>query len=252
MNILNYCLRSKVDTLIFSTIKRSCSTYYRASVLNDKHTCLLNTSQSPILQFVPNRCFMKKMGLKPMYDAYNKKAAKDQVSPTEYTLIYNSTGETYVRYLSGIVVAVIILVPSIFVGVYLYILFTEGKIDLKTYLEILLIPHTTLELMIMIPTLFFLKLASYSFISKYVLRIYRHNTKTQHIGVYINPFVPWKNILCQFEKAEKLPDSKYVFIPWYKEYHKLSGYKSIILKDRFRRPIDYDRMLGIASSMDDQ
>lgn len=250
MNILNYCLRNKVDAVI-STIKRPCSAYYRASVLHNKNTCLLSTSQPAILQSIPNRCFMKKMGLNPIYDVYNKKAAKDQVLSTEYTLIYNGIGESYVRYLSGIVVAVIILIPSVSIGTYLYLLLTEGKIDFKTYLEILLIPHSALELMIMIPTLFLLKLAAYSFISKYVLRIYRHNTKTQHIGVYINPFLPWKNISCRFERAEKLPESKFVFIPWYKEYYKLGGYKSIILRERFRRPIDYDRMLGTVKSIDD-
>lgn len=251
MNILNYCLRNKVNA-VFSTIKRSCSMYYRAPVLHVKHTCLLFTSQPVILQSVPNRCFMKKMGLNPIYDVYSKKAAKDQVLSTEYTLIYNGIGERYVRYLSGVVVAIIILIPLVLIGAYLYILLTEGKIDLKTYLEILLIPHSTVELMIMIPTLFLLKLASYSFISKYVLRIYRHNTKTQHIGIYINPLLPWKNISCPFERAEKLPESKNVFIPWHKEYYRLGGYKSIILRERFRRPIDYDRMLGVVNSIDDQ
>ncbi|KAL5244398.1 hypothetical protein ACI65C_011808 [Semiaphis heraclei] len=121
---------------------------------------------------VPDRCFMKKMGLKPIYDVYNKKAAQDRVSPSEYELIYNGTGE-------------------------------------------------------------------------------RHNTKRQYVGVYINPILPWKNITCTFETAIKLPDSINVFIPWHKEYYRLAGHKSIILRERFKRPIDYDRMLGLVKALDE-
>jgi len=194
---------------------------------------------------------MKKMGLKPIYDVFDKKAAKDNVSKENYTLVYNGIAETYVRCLSGLVVAIIIIAPTIFVSAYIYLCYSEGNIDLKTYFNILLIPHTSLELLIMLPTLFLLKVASYSFISKYVLRIYKHNSKTQYIGVYINPVFPWKNITCQFNQAIKLPDGKNFIVPWHKEYYRISGYKSIILKERFRRPIDYDRMIGLKKSMDD-
>jgi len=194
---------------------------------------------------------MKKTGLKPGYDVYNKKAAKDKVSPTEYELVYIGNGEKYVRMLSGIVVVAMIFVPSVFIFGYVYLLFTEESIDLLTYYNILLIPHTSFELIILMTTLFCLKIASYSFISKFVLRIYKHTTKTQYVGVFINPLLPWKNITCTFDKAIKLPDGINFLIPWHKEYHRLAGYKSIILKERFRRPIDYDRMIGKIKTMDD-
>jgi len=103
----------------------------------------------------------------------------------------------------------------------------------------------------MIPTLFLLKIASYSFVSKYVLRIYRHKIKRQYVGVFINPILPWKNIKCKFETAIKLPDSINVFIPWHKEYYRLAGHKSIVLRERFKRPIDYDRMLGLVKTLDE-
>jgi len=194
---------------------------------------------------------MKKMGLKPRYDVYDKKALKDQVSPTEYELIYIGHGEKYVRMLSGIVITAMVLLPSFFVIGYVYLLITEGPIDLKTYFKILLIPHTFFELAFMIVTLFCLKMASYSFISKYVLRIYKHNIKTQYIGVFINPFLPWKNIMHTFDVAVKLPNGINYLLPWNKEYHKLAGYKSIVLKERFRRPVDYDRMIGKIKAMDE-
>lgn len=252
MQFLNNCHRRKVDFLLLSMMKRSNTACYRTPVLHRKHTLLSTAKPTYIPRSVPSRCFMKKMGLKPMYDVYNKKAAKDQVSPAEYTLIYGGTGELYVRYLSGAVMAALIAVPSIFVVAYLYIVFTEGKIDLKTYLKILSIPHSSLELMVMIPTLFLLKIASYCFVSKYVLRIYRHNSKSQYVGVFINPVLPWKNVTCLFDKAIKLPDGKNFLIPWHKEYYRLAGYKSIILRERFRRPIDYERMLGTEIAMDDE
>lgn len=248
MNILNYYHRSRVNTLIFSTVQRACTICYRSSVIHNKST-LLSVDQSP-MQFVSNRFFMKKIGLKPMYDIYNKKAAKDNISPTEYALIYNGTGEKYVRSLSGIVIVAMIIVPTVLIGTYIYILFTRGQIDLRTYLNILFIPNSILETAIMLFILFSMKLVSYSFISKYVLRIYKHNTKSQYIGVFINPFLPWKNITCTFEKGIKLPNGKIFIVPWYKEYYKIAGNKSIILKDRFRRPIDYDRMLGIDKAWD--
>lgn len=253
MNLLNYCLRSKIDVSLLSTLKkRSYAMFYQTSVFHCTRTVLLSAEPTYVIRSVPSRCFMKKMGLNPMYDVYNKKAAKDRLSPTEYTLIYSGTGELYVRYLCGAVMAALITVPSVFVLAYFYILFTERKIDLNTYLEVLAIPHSSLELMVMIPSLFLLKIASYSFISKYVLRIYRHNTKSQYVGVYVNPVLPWKNITCQFDTATKLPDGKNFLVPWHKEYYKLAGYKSIVLRERFRRPIDYERMLGTERTMDDE
>lgn len=197
---------------------------------------------------VPDRLFMKKTSI---YEVYNKKAAQDRVSPTEYELIYNGTGENYARCLSGAIIVAITILPSIFIIGYFYILFTEEKMDLQTYLDILLIPSSSLELMVMIPSLFLLKIVSYNFISKYVLRIYRHNTKRQYVGVYINPILPWKNVTSTFETAMKLPDSKMVFIPWHKEYYRLAGHKSIVLRERFKRPIDYDRMLGLVKTLDE-
>lgn len=243
MNIFNYSLRCKVNSSIFSSVKRSSTLCYNISVIHNKHT-FLSTNQASV-QLLFDRCFMKKMGLNPVYDSYNKKAAKDRVSPTQYELIYHGTGENYVRYLSGITVAAMVILPTIFISSYVYIFFSHGEIDMKTFLELMLLPHTTLEIMIMVPTLILLKLASFSFISKYVLRIYKHQTKSQYVCVYVNPFLPWNNITCNFDRAFKLPDSKLVFIPWSREYHKLAGYKSIVLKERFRRPIDYERMLGI-------
>lgn len=247
MNILN-CLRSRVDYSIVSSVKRSYTMCYRASVIHNKHS--LSSNQLPV-QVIPNRCFMKKMGLKPIYDMYNKKAAKDGISSTEYELLYQGTGEVYVRWLSGIVVVAMAIVPSVFIFSYLYIVFTEGKIDLKTYLDFMFIPNSLLELAFMLPSLFLLKLASYSFISKYVLRIYRHNSRNQYVSVYIHPVLPWKNITCSFDKAIKLPNGKNFLVPWHKEYYRLAGYKSIVLKERFRRPVDYDRMLGLVKTMDD-
>jgi hypothetical protein len=194
---------------------------------------------------------MKKMGLKPIYDMYNKKAAKDGVSPTEYVLIYQGTGEVYVRWLSGIVVFAMVFVPSVFIFTYMYTMFTTERIDLRTYLDLMFIPNSGLELAFMVPSIFLMKMASYSFISKYVLRIYRHNVREQYISVYINPVLPWKNVNCSFEKAIKLPNSKNFIIPWHKDYYRIAGYKSIILKERFRRPIDYERMLGLVKTMDD-
>lgn len=250
MNVINYFLRNRVGTSIFSTIKRSYTIFNKRPVIHNNYI-MLPANQSCV-QLVSYRCFMKKMGLKPMYDVYKKKAAKDNVSPTEYELIYNGTGELYVRYLSGIVIATIILIPSVFIFGYIYTICTEGIVDFKTYLNILTLPHSIIELAIMLPTLLLLKVMSYSFISKYVLRIYRHNTKTQHIGVFINPFLPWKNVSCTFKTAIKLPDGKLHIIPWYKEYYQLSGYKSIILQNRFRRPIDHDRMIGIVKTIDEK
>uniref|UniRef100_A0A2S2P2V7 Transmembrane protein n=1 Tax=Schizaphis graminum TaxID=13262 RepID=A0A2S2P2V7_SCHGA len=243
MYIFNCCLRSRVNSSILSSMKRSYTLHSRISIIHNNRT-LLPINRLPG-GLVPDRCFMKKMGEKPVYQVYNKKAAQDRVSPTEYELIYNGTGETYARCLSGMVIAAIIVLPSTFIGAYLYILITEGNIDLQTYLDIMLIPNSTLELMIMIPVLLLLKIVSYSFISKYVLRIYKHNTKRQYVGVYINPILPWKNLTCTFETAIKLPDSINVFIPWHKEYYRLAGHKSIILRERFKRPIDYDKMLGL-------
>lgn len=239
-----------MDSLIFSSMKRSYAAYHRCSVVHNKHSSLLSADRFPV-QSASNRCFMKKMGLKPGYDVYNKKAAKDKVSPTEYELVYIGNGEKYVRMLSGVLIAAIIFVPSLFIIGYVYLFFTEESIDLKTYYNVMLIPHTSFELMILLTTLFCLKIASYSFISKFVLRIYKHNTKTQYVGVFINPVLPWKNITCTFDRAIKLPDGKNVLIPWHKEYYKLAGYKSIVLKERFRRPIDYDRMLGKMKTMDE-
>lgn len=247
MNILN-CLRSRVDSSIISSVKRSYTMCYQASVIHNKHMLL---SSKLTVQVLPKRCFMKKMGLKPTYDIYNKKAAKDGVSPTEYVLLYQGTGEVYVRWLSGIVVVAMMVLPSVFIFSYLYLVFTEEKINLETYLDFMFIPHSALQLAVMLPTLFLLKLASYSFISKYVLRIYRHNAREQYVSVYINPVLPWKNVTCSFEQAIKLPDGKNFLIPWHKEYYRLAGYKSIVLKERFRRPIDYDRMLGLVKTMDD-
>lgn len=248
MNILN-CLRLKINSSIICSVKMSHTMCYRASVIHKKHS-LLSSHHLPV-QVVSNRCFMKKMGLKPMYDMYNKKAAKDGVSPTEYVLIYQGTGDVYVRWLSGMVIVAIIVLPSVFLFTYLYAMVTTKKIDLQTYLDLMFVPHSGLELAFMIPTIFLLKLASYSFISKYVLRIYRHNVREQYISVYINPFLPWKNITCSFEKAIKLPNSKMFIIPWHKDYYRIAGYKSIILKERFRRPIDYERMLGLVKTLDD-
>jgi hypothetical protein len=229
-------------------MKRSYTLHSRTSIIYNNRT-LLPINRLPG-SLVPDRCFMKKMGEKPVYQVYNKKAAQDRVSPTEYELIYNGTGETYARCLSGMVIAAIIVLPSTFIGAYLYILFTVGKIDLQTYLDIMLIPNSTLELMIMIPVLLLLKIVSYNFISKYVLRIYKHNTNRQYVGVYINPILPWKNLTCTFETAIKLPDSINVFIPWHKEYYRLAGHKSIVLRERFKRPIDYDKMLGLVKELD--
>lgn len=243
MNIFNYCHRNRVKPLIFYPIKRSCTIYYKSSVIQNKRT-LLSVDQSS-MQFLTNRFFMKKTGLNPIYDVYNKKAAKDSISPTEYALIYNGTGEMYVRTLSGIVIIAMIIIPTVLIGIYIYILFTKEQINFRIYLDTLFIPNSINETAIMLFVLFSMKLVSYSFISKYVLRIYKHNTKSQYMGIFINPLLPWKNITCTFEKGIKLPDSKIFIIPWYKEYHKIAGIKSIILRDRFRRPIDYDRMLGI-------
>lgn len=103
----------------------------------------------------------------------------------------------------------------------------------------------------MLSVLFTLKITSYSFISKYVLRIYRHNTKRQYVGVFIHPILPWKNMTYTFDKAIKLPDGKFTLVPWYKEYYKLAGNKAIVLRERFRRPIDYDRMIGLEKTMDE-
>ncbi|NP_001288020.1 uncharacterized protein LOC103311794 [Acyrthosiphon pisum] len=246
MYIFNYCLRSRINSSIFSSVKRSYTLHLRTSLIHNNRM-LLPANQFPGY-LVPDRCFMKKMGI---YEVYNKKAVQDRVSPSEYELIYNGTGEMYARWLSGIVIAAIIVLPSTFIIAYFYILFTEGKIDLQTYLDILLIPNSTFELMIMIPVLFLMKIVSYNFISKYVLRIYRHNTKRQYVGVYINPILPWKNITCTFETAIKLPDSINVFIPWHKEYYRLAGHKSIVLRERFKRPVDYDRMLGLVKTLDE-
>lgn len=249
MNIFNYSLRFKINSSIFSSVKRSSTLCCKISVVHNKPT-FLSTKQSSV-QWLSDRCFMKKaLGLKPVYDSYDKKAAKDRVSPTEYELIYHGPGETYARYLSGITVAAMIFLPTIFISTYVYTWFSHGEIDMKTFLELMLLPNSALEIMIMVPTLLLLKFASLSFISKYVLRIYKHNSKSQYICMYINPFLPWNNISCKFDRAYKLPDGKLIIVPWYKEYHKLAGYKSIILKERFRRPIDYDRMLGIEQKMD--
>lgn len=250
MNVLNYCLRSRVDTSINSAIKRLYTIFNKSSVTHNN--CVLSPVHQPCIQLVSYRRFMKKNSLKSIYDVYNKKAAKDKVSSTEYELIYNGSGETYVRCLSGIIIASIIFIPSSVIIGYIYTLFTDGKVNLKTYLDVLLIPHSAIELGIMFLVLFILKVMSYNFISKYVLRVYRHNTRTQHIGVYINPILPWKNISCTFETATKLPDGKLNIIPWNKEYYQLSGYKSIILKDRFKRPVDHDRMVGLVKPLDEQ
>lgn len=248
MYIFNYCLRSRVNSSILSTMKRSYTLFSRTSIVHNNRT-LLPINRLPGY-LMPERCFMKKMGEKPAYNVYNKKATQDRVSPTEYELIYNGTGETYARLLSGMVIAAIIVLPSTFIITYLYVLFTEGKIDLQTYLDILLLPNSTWELLIMIPVLFLLKIVSYNFISKYVVRIYKHNAKKQYVGVYINPVLPWKNITCTFETAIKLPDSINVFVPWHKEYYRLAGHKSIVLRERFKRPIDYDRMIGLVKTLD--
>lgn len=250
MNVLNFCLRNRRDPSIFSVVKRSYTLLYRSSIIHNNHI-MLPINQSCV-QLVSYRCFMKKMGLKPIYDVYNKKAAKDNISPTEYELIYNGTGEMYVRSLSGILLVALTVVPATLVIGYIQTLLTEGNVDFKTYLEVLLLPHTSVELAVMLPALFLMKIVSYGFISKYVLRVYRHNIKTEHIGVYINPLLPWKNIRCSFKTAIKLPDGKLHIVPWHKEYYQLAGYKSIILKDRFRRPIDHDLMLGLVKPMDKQ
>lgn len=250
MNMFNYSLRCKINSSIFSSVKRSSTLCYNISVIHNKHTFLF-TKQSSV-QLLSDRCFMKKaMGLKPVYDSYDKKASKDRVSPTEYELIYHGTGETYVRYLSGITVGAMIILPTVFISTYVYILFSHGEIDMKTFLEFMLLPNSSLEIMIMVPTLFLLKFASFSFISKFVLRIYKHNSKSEYICVYVNPFLPWNNITCKFDRAFKLPDSKLIFVPWYREYHKLAGYKSIVLKEKFRRPVDYDRMIGTEKTIDE-
>lgn len=186
-----------------------------------------------------------------MYDVYDKKAAKDNISPAEYTLIYNGTGETYVRWLSGILIATIVVMPTVFATAYVYMWYTEGCIEFKTFLEILFLSHTQLEVYVMLGALVFLKLGSHSFISKYVLRIYKHNIKNRYIGVYINPILPWKSVTCPFDKATKLPNGWNFLAPWYTEYYKLAGNKSIVLRERFRRPIDYDRMVGIRNTKDE-
>lgn len=248
MNILFTCLRSTINPSMARMY--TMQSYYRGSIIHNKHL-LLTANRSSVQLLASNRCFMKKMGFKQIYDVYDKKAAKDKVSPTEYMLVYNGVGEMYVRYLSAAVVAASVILPSVFVYTYVYLLFTEGHIDLNTYFNILLIPHSAVELIIMLSVLFSLKLASYSFITKYVLRIYKHHMKKQYIGVFINPLFPWKNITCTFDKAIKLPNGKITLIPWYNEYYKLAGNKSIVLRERFRRPIDYDRMLGLEKSMDE-
>lgn len=251
MNILNYCLRNRVNCSTFSSIKRSYTiASCRASVIQHKPTLLPGDNQFHV-KLVFYRCFIKKMGLNPMYNVYNKKAAKDNISPTEYELVYNGIGENYVRSLSGIVIGSMIFVPSIYIFSYFYLMLTEGYINFETYLKILLLPTSGIELIALISTLVLFKIASYSFVSKYVLRIYRHNMKAHHACVYINPVLPWKSITVTFDKGTKLPDSKMFLIPWHKEYYKLGGYKSIVLRERFRRPIDYDRMLGIEKRMDD-
>ncbi|XP_025198652.1 uncharacterized protein LOC112596975 [Melanaphis sacchari] len=250
MYIFNYCLRSRVNSSIVSSMKRSYTLLHlRTSIIHNNRT-LLPINRLPGYLML-DRCFMKKMGEKPIYEVYNKKAAQDKVSPSEYELIYSGTGQTYARCLGGITIFAMIVLPSTFFIAYLYVLLTEGKVDLQTFLDILLMPNSTMELIIMISTLFLLKIASYSFISKYVLRIYRHNAKRQYVGVYINPILPWKNITCTFETAIKLPNSRQVFIPWHKEYYRLAGHKSIVLRERFKRPIDYDRMLGLVKTLDE-
>lgn len=242
MNILKYSLRNGVN---YSMKWSSYPMYYQAyQGIQNKHLLISNNESSTQL-LMSNRCFMKKVGLKPMYDLYSKTASKDNVSPLEYELVYIGSSELYVRCLSGAIIAAMIFVPSIFGFSFLYLWFTEEQLDLKTYLEVMALPHSIVEISIILTALVLMKIASYSFISKYVLRIYRHHTKTHHIGVYINPILPWKNILCTFETAIKLPDSKISVIPWHKEYYNISGYKSIILRERFRRPVDYDKMLGM-------
>ncbi|VVC44065.1 Hypothetical protein CINCED_3A012193 [Cinara cedri] len=249
MNILNYCLRSRIASSTFPTIKRSYKVLCKGSLIHNNQIQLPANHQSCV-QLVSYRSFMKKMGLKPIYDVYNKKAAKDNISPTEYELIYNGTGEMYVRSLSGILIVAVTIIPTSLIFGYIYTLLNEGNTNFKTYLEVLVLPHTSMELAILFPILVFMKIMSYSFISKYVLRVYRHNMKEQHVGVFINPILPWKNIRCNFKTAIKLPDGKLHIVPWYKEYHQLSGYKSIILRERFRRPVDYDRMLGLVEPTD--
>lgn len=161
-----------------------------------------------------NRCFKKKMGLKLIYDMYDR----DTFSPTEYMLVYNGTGETYVRCLSGIIVILVIAVPSVYIYWYGHILFTKGYIDLNGYLNSFCTVLALIKL-----------LASYSFPLKYVIRNYKHNTKRQYAGVIINLILPWKNIICIFNKAIKFPNGKFTFVPWYKEYYDLDGHKSIKL-----------------------
>lgn len=248
MNVFN-CLRSGINFSTLTPIKRSQTICYRASGINNDHNLRSNNQIS--IRLIPQRCFMKKMGLKPIYDVYKKKAAKDNVSSTDYELVYNGTGEKYVRYLSGILSLAVVSLPSVFVGSYVYLLFTNGYISLKTYFDILCLPQSAFEVMIFLLVLFILKIGSYGFISKYVLRIYRHNMKMQHACVYIHPIFPWKNITTIFDKAIKLPDGKNFLVPWHKEYYQLGGYKAIVLRERFRRPIDYDRMLGKVKTLDE-
>lgn len=249
MNVLNCCLRSRIiNSSIISSLQRPYATtvYYGASVIR------LSADRSSVRTVLSNRrCFMKKMGLDPKYNVYDKKAAQDHVSPAEYELVYQGTGEKYVRWLSGMVVVALTIVPTVFVLSYAYLAYTEGQIDFKTYLNLLFLPGSAFEVVVLLSVLFVMKIASYSFISKYVLRIYRHNSNAEYVGVYINPFVPWKNVTCRFDRAVKLPDGKIFIVPWHKEYYRLAGHKSIILKERFRRPIDYDRMLGLEKTLDE-
>ncbi|XP_050432004.1 uncharacterized protein LOC126840368 [Adelges cooleyi] len=241
MNIL-YCLRIRTLNPVFDPIKVYRRTIYRAS----QQITSSKSQSKPIApiskSFTIHRNFMKKVGLEPLYDNYKKRAIKDNISSNEFELIYNGIGETYARCLSGIVISALILLPTVFTGAYLYLLISEGSINLKTYFEILLLPHSAIEVFLLLTTMFSLKLASYSFISKYVVRIYKHNIKPQYACVYINPILPWKNITVMTDKAIKLPNGKISLVPWYKEYYELGGYKSIVLKERFRRPIDIDRM----------
>lgn len=247
MNILKYSLRNGVN---FSMKWSSSTMYYQAyQGIQNKHL-LMSTNKSSSQILMSNRCFMKKVGLKPMYDLYTKKASKDNISPLEYELVYIGSSEMYVRCLSGAIIAATVFVPSLFGFSYLYLWFTEERFDFKSYLEILALPQSGTELAIILTALVLMKIVSYSFISKYVLRIYRHHTKTNHIGVYINPFLPWKNFTCVFDTAIKLPNSKNFIIPWHKEYYTISGHKSIILRERFKRPIDYDKLLGINKTME--
>ncbi|XP_050541852.1 uncharacterized protein LOC126905818 [Daktulosphaira vitifoliae] len=241
MSLLS-CIRSKP---VMATLKTYCRIYFLKSQISFYPSSKYVSSGMWLNKsLITKRSFMKKVGLNPIYDTYQKKAAKDNISPSEYELIYNGTGENYVRWLSGIVISALIILPTSFIGAYFYIFLTEKSIDLDTYFKVLLIPHSAFEVSVILIIMFSLKLASYSFISKYVLRIYKHSIKNEYACVFINPILPWKNITVLTDNAIKLPNGYIPLVPWYKEYYKLGGYKSIILRERFRRPIDLDRMLN--------